>query len=342
MRRSLATLMIVLSMTSVLLAQSAPVATIKIGSKTEIVTKEDFDKKIQILENQSGRSVSGEEKKKLLQAYINEVLFYQASKEAGIKASEGEIITAFKQKFPQWSSLNTKEFKDAYKKEAGVSWEETKPQIERSYIIQKYIKDKVQPELSKIKEPTESELREFYNKNKSQMVSPDLVLAKHIFFSLNGKKESNVLAEAKKIKKEIEEKKITFEEAIKKYSEDESSKAIGGVLGGNYLTYNNPQAEQVLGDDFINKVMNMEEKDISSPLKSNSGYHLIYIEKKIPSELLSFDGVIPIDKKTTVKEAVKQQILLAQQQMVMQKIMQKTAEELHKRATIQILDSELK
>lgn len=195
--------------------------------------------------------------------------------------------------------------------------------------------------MAKIKDPTEAELRDFYDKNKSQLVSPDMVLVKHIFMATEGKKEAEVLSEMNRILGELNAKTITFEEAINKYSQDEASKASGGILGGTYLTYNNPQAEYILGADFVKTAMHMKEKEISKPLKSPSGYHIIMIERKLPAKLLAYEDVLPIDGKTPVKETLRFQIRRAGEQEAARQALETTSAELQKRASIQILDKTL-
>lgn len=325
-----------------LFAQSTPVATVKLGSKTDIITREEFNNRLRAIEMQMGRSIPVADQKQVLKGMISETLLYEGALEAGVKASENEMISMLKQQIPGASGLSTAEFKQAYEEQTGQSWNVAKVQLEKSFIVQKFIKEKAQPQIAKIKDPTDAELKDFYNKNKSQMVTPDLVQVKHIFFNSQARKETEALKEANNVYDELVAKKLTFEEAVNRYSDDIQSKSVGGLLGGGvFITYDNPQTEQILGDTFIDTAMNTKEGTFSKPVKSPSGYHIIYVEKRIPAQILSFDGVLPMDPKVTVKDSLKYQFKSMQEQNIVKEVLDNLTEELQKRATIQILDKSL-
>lgn len=325
-----------------LFAQSTPVATVKMGSKTEIITREDFNNRVRAIEMQMGRSIPIADQKQVLKGMIGENLLYLGAVEVGVKSSENEMISMLKQQIPGASGLSTAEFKEAYEEQTGQSWAAAKVQLEKSFIVQKFIREKSQPQIAKIKDPTDSELREFYNKNKAQMVTPDLAQVKHIFFNSQARKETEALKEANNVYDELVAKKITFEEAVNRYSDDIQSKSVGGLLGGGvFITYGNPQTDQILGTAFVDTAMNTKEGTFSKPVKSPSGYHIIYVEKRIPAQILSFDGTLPMDPKVTVKDSLKYQFKSMEEQNIVKEVLDKLTEDLEKRATIQILDKSL-
>lgn len=65
---------------------------------------------------------------------------------------------------------------------------------------------------------------------------------------------------------------LSFADAAKKYSEDTGSASLGGELG--YA----PANTYVPG--FARALVNLQEGEISLPVKSNYGWHLIYLEDK--------------------------------------------------------------
>ena len=85
--------------------------------------------------------------------------------------------------------------------------------------------------------------------------------------------------EAKRIYNEINEG-MSFEEAAKKYSNC-PSKSNGGDLG--YFTRGRMVPE------FENAAFGLEIGKVSSPVKSQFGYHLIKVTDKKPAEQKSFD-----------------------------------------------------
>ena len=78
----------------------------------------------------------------------------------------------------------------------------------------------------------------------------------------------------------------TFAEYAKKYSEDKDTQPFGGELGTFYLNQ--------LDKTMLDAISNMKEGDISFPKridfgKGSYGYHIIYLEKRIPQHEVSLD-----------------------------------------------------
>ncbi len=78
----------------------------------------------------------------------------------------------------------------------------------------------------------------------------------------------------------------TFAEYAKKYSEDKDTQPFGGELGTFYLNQ--------LDKTMLDVVSNMKEGDISFPKridfgKGSYGYHIVYLEKRIPQHEVSLD-----------------------------------------------------
>jgi peptidyl-prolyl cis-trans isomerase SurA len=92
--------------------------------------------------------------------------------------------------------------------------------------------------------------------------------------------EKATLEKVKAIKEQIEKGEITFEEAAKKYSKDESTASNGGDLGWF-------QVDQFQIESFRNAVLGLEVGEISEPVKTRFGYHLIRLDAKKPARKLS-------------------------------------------------------
>ncbi|MCW3054757.1 MAG: Parvulin-like peptidyl-prolyl isomerase [Chthonomonadales bacterium] len=86
------------------------------------------------------------------------------------------------------------------------------------------------------------------------------------------KADEDALAKIKLIAADIAAKKKTFEQAAKESSEDEGSKEMGGSLG--------IQMRKVLVAEFENAVYALKPGEVSQPVKSQFGYHLIQLEKQ--------------------------------------------------------------
>jgi len=120
---------------------------------------------------------------------------------------------------------------------------------------------------------SEKEAEAYYNENKNRFVNPGSVKASHI---LTDDAES-----ARKVLDEINAG-LSFEDAAQKYSKC-PSKENGGDLG--YFSRGRMVPE------FENSAFNMEKGDISSPVKTQFGYHIIKLFDKKEPETLSFGQV---------------------------------------------------
>lgn len=131
-------------------------------------------------------------------------------------------------------------------------------------------------ELDKIKF-TDTEKKDFYDKNKSKFVVPETFEASHILVE----KED----EAKNIIKEIN-KATNKEEKFKELAL--KSKDSNGQNGGYLGKF---AAEQMV-PEFANAIKELPKGAYSKvPTKTEFGYHIIYVKDKIPSKTLSFEEV---------------------------------------------------
>ncbi|MDP4708431.1 MAG: peptidylprolyl isomerase [Rickettsiaceae bacterium] len=111
--------------------------------------------------------------------------------------------------------------------------------------------------------------------------------------SLKGQKEvkaSHILVDteekAKEIKKKLN-KGTKFETLVKEFSKDEGSKANGGELG--YVM------KGQLVPEFESKAFSMKKDEISDPVKTQFGWHIIRVldsrDVKIPSKEQAMNGI---------------------------------------------------
>lgn len=106
-------------------------------------------------------------------------------------------------------------------------------------------------------------------------------------------KASHILVEKKatatKIKKELDAGG-DFAKLAKKYSTDTATKSKGGDLG--YFT----KSEMV--EEFATQAFSMKKGDISDPIKTDYGYHIIKVTGKVDAKTAKYEDV-----KDKVKEA---------------------------------------
>ncbi|AHH10263.1 peptidylprolyl isomerase [Borrelia coriaceae] len=318
-------------------AQNTPVVIINLHSN-EIITKTEFDSKVNTLKKTQGRDLSNVEKKQVLQVLIADVLFGQEALKQGIKVEDEEVMQTIKAQFGL-SNLTNEQIKQMIESQ-GTNWNELLSSMKRSISAQKLILKIAQPKFSEIKVPSEKEVIEYYEANKTKFVNPDMARISHVFFSSKDKKRSEVLAKSKDIANQIKSKKITFEEAVRKYSNDEASKVKNGDLG--FLARGDQNAQSVLGVDFIKEVFMLNKGDISQPILSKEGFHIVKVTEMYSQRFLDLQDKISPNVDMTVKDAIKNNMVNIHQQQIVARVQQELYDKLNKSASIQILDSSLK
>jgi peptidyl-prolyl cis-trans isomerase C len=137
----------------------------------------------------------------------------------------------------------------------------------RQILAQRYLQKTIQPKI------TDANVKAFFDKNKARY-SQDEVHAQHVLL----KDE----AEAKEVYEKAK-KGDDFETLAKKYSKDPSAATNGGDLGFFTRTRMVPQ--------FADKAFSMAKGEISEPVKSPFGWHVIKVIDKKEGKPVKFDEI---------------------------------------------------
>lgn len=147
-------------------------------------------------------------------------------------------------------------------------------------------------ELQNIK-VSDSEIKEFYNKNKSKFMQPMQLKASHILVKNK--------SEAKKIISELSKSKNLnkdFAEDAKKYSLDTGTKNSGGELG--WFVPNQMVPE------FSKAAISLKNNQFTkTPVKSQFGYHIILKEGEKKPQVASLDQAKPFIENILRQEKLK-------------------------------------
>lgn len=137
-------------------------------------------------------------------------------------------------------------------------------------VLKQYVINKI---LTSVK-LTEEEKKAFFEAQKQSFSKPETASAKHILVDSEEK--------AKDILGKINAGEVSFEDAAKEHSTC-PSKDAGGDLG----TFGRGQ----MVPEFENAVFNMNNGEVSGPVKTQFGYHLIKLENKNESSIPEYDEV---------------------------------------------------
>ncbi len=150
------------------------------------------------------------------------------------------------------------------------------------------------PEIAKFQESNAKAIEAYYKANQPEFTRKESARARHLLVRVDDKRSQ---AEALKVIEGLRKEATpqTFATLASKHSDDPGSKAKGGDLGEFSRGQMVPEFEKV--------AFSMNEGEVSAPVKTDFGYHLIYLEGK------SAAGVQPL---ASVNQAIARKLLARQ------------------------------
>lgn len=128
-------------------------------------------------------------------------------------------------------------------------------------------------------QPTEEEVRDFYEKNKAtQFTMPERRCIRHILFSPDEEEKAN------EVKNELQDGG-DFAKLAEENSQDPGSKEKGGDLGC--------RPKGGFAPEFDEAAFGAKEGEIVGPVKTEFGYHLIEVTKIQPEEEMPLEEATP-------------------------------------------------
>ncbi len=145
---------------------------------------------------------------------------------------------------------------------------------------------------------SDSEVRDYYDENLDSFKVPKKVVARHILIKVSPDADAETVKKAKeralKIYKLAKEGK-DFAELAKKYSEG-PSRNNGGYIG--------EFTKKTMVKPFADKAFSMKAGEISEPVRTQFGWHIIKVEKVIDAHTTAFkDAKKEIEQKLTDNKA---------------------------------------
>jgi peptidyl-prolyl cis-trans isomerase D len=143
-----------------------------------------------------------------------------------------------------------------------------------------------------------AELRKYYDEHQRQFGVPESRQAAHILITADksataeAKTKARVLAE--QVAAEARKNPTAFAELARKYSQDPGSAAKGGDLGSF--------SRGSMVKAFDDAVFSMKVGEISGPVESEYGFHVIRVTGVTPAQMKSFDQARPEIEKELKKQ----------------------------------------
>ena len=249
---------------------------------------------------------------------VNEMVLAELAKKAGFKVSAENVKKALDDMYNKMPAPQKAQV-DSQLKAQGKSYKASRdemakdPRAQKAMAIQSYVQSVVAGLKNSVKD---ADAEKFYRENQAMFAKPGItvshILAKSMATDDNGKPLS---AEALKKQDAAAKKKIDgiyaqlkqgakFEDLAKKNSDCPSGAQAGGKLpafdekgrmesGGGYET------------TFVNAALKLKKAgEISAPVKTPFGYHIIRLEEKKPASFVPFKDVKDALKAQLVNQKV--------------------------------------
>ena len=231
----------------------------------------------------------------LLQELIMDKLVAGAA--AGEKVTDADVdaeIAKIKKQFP-----DEKIFEEQLK-QAGQTPEKLKENLRTMLQQQLWMKSQV-----KTSDVTEAQAQTFYDSNKKEFEQPETVKASHILFMLKpDATEADVTKQKDAATKAAERasKGEDFAGLAKELSEEPGAKESAGDLG--FFT------KDRMVPEFANAAFSQKIGDISQPVRTQFGWHVIKVTETKPAGTVPFpevkDQITGYLKSTSQREAVQE------------------------------------
>lgn len=239
------------------------------------------------LTSDDGKQAVLDEEKQMLQSMIESKVLEQQAKALKLFKDDQEIQDGINSKMA--------DLVKSYGTQADLDKELQTEQIS-SALLQKLIRiqvigEKVYDYAIKNVTVSEDEIKSYYDQNKDSITTQtNTMQVSHILVATE--------QEAKDIKAKLD-KGEDFATLAKQYSTDTASKDNGGALGE--VEYNDPNYDST----FVQAAMKLKEGQVSDPVQTQYGYHIIKVTKKTIYPTLPYDQA---------KESIKEQLLSNKQQ----------------------------
>jgi len=255
----------------------------------KVITRQDLDQAMEEYKQQfgdQGMPAEGTEEYTALQKQIvarlvdEEILWFEAE-DMGISVSDEEIDAQIDTATQQ--AGGEEQLQQALES-SNLTMDQYKDSVRKSLLFQK-----IYPEVTKdAAEPTDQDARAYYDANPDQFQQPEMRKVSHILVKTE--------EEANAVKARLDAGE-DFATVAKEVSTDPGSKDKGGDLGEV------PSENSGFVPEFEQAMDQLQPGEISDPVKSQFGYHIIRVESITPPGVQSFEDVLEDLKMGLLLEA---------------------------------------
>lgn len=314
MKKFLLSLFVLFAATGMMFAQAdlQPLVVVKL-TKNESITVKQVKSRVNSYEKQMGRTLSADDRKKILDTLIEEKLMIQSAQKVGISVPDSSVD----QYFVQWmnsqigQNLTEKEIGDLIKKSQGITLDqflsqqvgmnvaEYKAYLKNQLMIQQYVVQVKSAEIQAIR-ATDQEVRMFYESNKASFVMNDQMRA-FLVIVPKGSNAENAKNKISDIRNKYLDKKLTADQIIVQAKTEAS-----GYQAGETLIPKTEAGAQAYGFVYSSLIALFNEPDgfTSDVNETVSDFRFLSIVKKYDAKMLSLSDSVQPESPYTVYQYI--------------------------------------
>jgi len=124
---------------------------------------------------------------------------------------------------------------------------------------------------------------EYYQTHQKEMLTPEKIDVSHILVSTRDRPDEEALSMAVSLSQKLEKDPSIFDEFVTEYSDDPSAASNAGKF------YDVEKGDMVT--EFDEMSFSLQVGEISGPVKTKFGYHIIRLDGRTPPEIKNFEQV---------------------------------------------------
>lgn len=324
-----------------LIAQTSidkPAATFKL-TKQEVISVRQLRADVDRLENATGAKLTVEQRKDVLDARINSMLFLQFCEREKISVSDAQVNSALAQLKAQLGANATDADLEKSLRASGV-FVDPKVYVKQRLLFEAYVQTKRLDDMkANLKPPTADEILKAYDLAKASLVRPDTIRLSVIYTDTRGKSDADI-AKTKDLMNSIsaalKANPSKFDEYVLRAGDAAGYKAIPSL----YLE-KTQQSKSIFGAEFFDAAFQAKVGEITSVIQTPSGFRIVRVNEFIPQKQLTLSDTVPGNQNLTVQEFLAMQLASEKEQAFFNKVEAEVIDSLRKEATIKIYTENL-
>ena len=309
--------------------------------RPEVITQRQLRNHIELIESQTRQPMPPEERRRMLDLQVGEILINQAAARDNFRVTDNELnenIARYKQQMAP--NASDAQFRTIVQNQMGMNWDDFTATMRKRLVQEKYILEKRRSFFSEIKDPTDTQVQQIFEANATEFSNPQLVRFNQVFFATRGLSEAEKQQARKRADDALAELRTSqFKDVVLKYSDDTTSKYKGGDAG--YLARNDNQRLAIMGRTFFDTLFALSLNQTSGVVESSVGFHILQVTERREPRLLGLKDPVFPGVPVTVEDHIKDRIMGQNQQLTFQRALNDIIEELKKQAEVTINEQHL-